>query len=78
MGTSPTSKSAPLSNAAKDDAVGLNGDYTFSIADLLANDPGGANKLAGHFFFGNITDYADTTIYGANAVVGGIRPKLPR
>ena len=39
MATSPTSKSAPLSGAAKDDAVGLNGDYTFTIADLLANDP---------------------------------------
>ena len=43
-----------LSGAAKDDAVGLNGDYTFTIADLLANDPGGAAKLGtAQFFFGD-------------------------
>jgi hypothetical protein len=34
-----------LSGAAKDDAVGLNGDFTFTIQDLLANDPGGAAKV---------------------------------
>jgi hypothetical protein len=44
-----------LSGAAKDDAVGLNGDYTFTIADLLANDPGGAAKISTstQFFFGD-------------------------
>ena len=45
MATSPTTKSALLSGAAKDDAVGLNGDFTFTIADLLGNDPGGAAKV---------------------------------
>jgi hypothetical protein len=55
MATSPTSKSALTSGAAKDDAVGLNNDYTFTIADLLANDPGGAAKLnvGTQFFFGD-------------------------
>ena len=55
MATSPTSKSALCSAAAKDDAVGLDGDYTFNIADLLANDPGGAAKvsLTTQFFFGD-------------------------
>ena len=42
MGTSPTTQSALQSGAAKDDVVGLTGDYNFSISDLLANDPGGA------------------------------------
>ena len=51
MATSPTSKSAPLSNAAKDDALGSDGDFTFTIADLLANDAGGAK--ANTFFFGS-------------------------
>jgi hypothetical protein len=56
MGTSPTSKSASNSNAAKDDALGVdaNGHVTFTIAQLLANDAGGANKLGvGQFFFGS-------------------------
>jgi hypothetical protein len=55
MATSPTSKSALLSGAAKDDALGHDGDFTFSIADLLANDPGGAAKvdLTKQFFFGD-------------------------
>ncbi|QIG49428.1 hypothetical protein G5V57_17915 [Nordella sp. HKS 07] len=59
MAQTPTSKSAPVNNAAKDDVVGLNGDYTFTLADLLANDPGGAAKVstATQFFFGNTTDY---------------------
>ena len=39
MATSPTSKSALQSGAAKDDHVGDNGDYVFTIADLLGNDP---------------------------------------
>jgi len=55
MATSPTSKSALLSGAAKDDVVGLNGDYNFTINDLLANDPGGAAKVevSKQFFFGD-------------------------
>src|SRR5262245_52789969 len=55
MATSPTSNSALLSGAAKDDAVGLNGDYIFTIKDLLANDPGGAAKVSidTQFFFGD-------------------------
>ena len=66
MATSPTSKSALLSGAAKDDAVGLNGDYTFTIADLLANDPGGAAKVntGTQFFFGDTAaDRADQAGY---------------
>jgi hypothetical protein len=51
MATSPTSKSAPLSNAAKNDALGHDGDFTFTISDLLANDAGGAK--ASSFFFGS-------------------------
>lgn len=71
MGTSTTSNSAQNSGAAKDDVVGLNGDYDFTIADLLKNDPGGAAKVdvTKQFFFGNITDYAGGK-YGA--VVNGI------
>ncbi|QIG47570.1 hypothetical protein G5V57_07390 [Nordella sp. HKS 07] len=48
-----------MNNAAKDDVVGLNGDFTFTIADLLANDPGGAAKVnvTKQFFFGNTSDY---------------------
>jgi hypothetical protein len=54
MATSPTTKSALLSGAAKDDAVGLDGDFTFTINDLLANDPGGAAKVdvTKQFLFG--------------------------
>ena len=66
MATSPTSKSALLSGAAKDDAVGLNGDFTFTIADLLANDPGGAAKVSAgtQFFFGDTAaDQADQVTY---------------
>jgi hypothetical protein len=51
MGTSPTSTSAPLSNAAKADTIGFDGDFTFTKADLLANDAGGAR--ANTFFFGH-------------------------
>ncbi len=55
MATSPTTKSALLSGAAKDDVVGLNGDFNFTIADLLGNDPGGAAKVdvTKQFFFGD-------------------------
>jgi hypothetical protein len=66
MATSPTSKSAPLSNAAKDDALGADGVYTFTIADLLGNDAGGANHLGtGQFFFGSGTDRAHQSEYMA-------------
>jgi hypothetical protein len=56
LATSPTSQSATTSGAAKDDAVGLNGDYNFTIKDLLANDPGGAAKvdIGKQFFFGDV------------------------
>ena len=55
MAQKPTSNSVLLNNAAKDDAVGLNGDFTFTIADLLGNDPGGAAKVSvdTQFFFGD-------------------------
>jgi hypothetical protein len=58
MSTSPTSQSALKSGAAKDDALGADGHFTFSIADLLANDPGGAAKadVATQFFFGSGAD----------------------
>jgi hypothetical protein len=47
----PTLK-ALKNNAAKDDIVGHDGDFNFTIDDLLSNDPGGANKDGSHFFFG--------------------------
>lgn len=55
MATSPASKSALLSGAAKDDALGADGSFTFSISDLLGNDPGGAAKVdvTKQFFFGS-------------------------
>jgi hypothetical protein len=56
MAQSPTSKSTLVNNAAKDDMVGCDGDLTFTIADLLANDPGGAAKTAAQFFFGSTAD----------------------
>jgi hypothetical protein len=56
MAQAPTSNSTLLNNAAKDDAIGNDGIFQFSyeqlVAKVLANDPGGANKLADHFFFG--------------------------
>jgi hypothetical protein len=66
MATSPTSKSALLSGAAKDDAVGGGGDFTFTIQDLLANDPGGAAKVSldSQFFFGSTAaDQQDQQAY---------------
>src|SRR5262245_54579176 len=65
VSTSPKSQSALLSGAAKDDHVGLNGDFTFTIADLLANDPGGAAKVGpSQFFFGSTAeDRADQAGY---------------
>jgi hypothetical protein len=63
LATSPTSKSATQSGAAKDDILGADGHFTFSISDLLANDPGGAAKvdITKQFFFG------DTAADQANA-----------
>ena len=65
MGTSPTSQSAPLSNAAKDDVLGANGTFTFSIKDLLANDAGAAAKINidTQFFFGSGLDQNDQETY---------------
>ena len=66
MPTSTTSQSALKSGAAKDDALGADGTFTFSISDLLANDPGGAAKvsLATQFFFGDTAaDQADQAGY---------------
>jgi len=63
MGKSPTDKSTLKSGAAKKDFVGDDGDFTFSINDLLANDPGGANKN-GNFFFGDTAaDQANQAAY---------------
>jgi hypothetical protein len=60
MAKSPTDKSAQTSGAAKDDVVGAHNDFTFTIHDLLANDPGGALKSGiigdapgSQFFFGS-------------------------
>src|SRR5262249_61027939 len=55
VATSPTSKSATTSGAAKDDTVGADGDFTFTVKELLANDPGGAAKVdvTKQFFFGD-------------------------
>src|SRR3954470_19273786 len=64
MAQTPTSKSATTNNAAKDDILGADGDFTFSIEDLLANDPGGANKIGiDQFFFGSGADQKDQTNY---------------
>src|SRR5262245_39919001 len=61
MATYPTSKSAPLSNAAKNDALGSDGDFTFTISDLLENDAGGAR--ANTFFIGSGKDQPDQATY---------------
>ena len=63
------SKTALLSGAAKDDALGADGDFTFTINDLLANDPGGAVKLNidTQFFFGDTAaDQANQAQYLIN------------
>jgi len=61
---SPAAPNVLKNNAAKDDAIGQDGDFTFTIEDLLKNDPGGANKLAGHFFFGDsATDQGNQAQY---------------
>ena len=69
MANSPTSKSASTSGAAKDDVLGADGHFTFSIDDLLANDPGGAAKVdvTKQFTFGTTAaDWADQAKYLAN------------
>ncbi len=56
MTQTPFKKQVPINNAAKDDTVGtVDGVHTFSINDLLANDPGGAAKVSigTQFFFGD-------------------------
>jgi hypothetical protein len=66
MPTSPTHTSTPVNNAAKDDAIGQDGDFTFTIQDLLDNDPGGAAHLdlETQFFFGSTPeDQADQAGY---------------
>jgi hypothetical protein len=57
MAQTPDRQQVPINNAAKDDTVGS----TFTISDLLANDPGGAAKidLATQFFFGDSPDDQD-------------------
>jgi hypothetical protein len=75
MTTSPTSTSAPLSNAAKADYLDADGNFT--VADLLANDAGGAN--ASTFFFGSGADATNQAAYMLNhgitlvSDVGGIK-----
>ena len=72
MGTSPTTQSALTSGAAKDDAIGDDGVYTFSIkGDLLNNDPGSTSKIvfspdgtSSQFFFGDTAaDQANQAAY---------------
>src|SRR5262245_61803466 len=70
MATSPTSKSAPLSNAAKDDVLGSDGNFTFKISDLLGNDAGGAK--ASTFFFGSGLDGSDKAHQDAYMAAHGI------
>ena len=67
MATSKTSQSAPLSGVAKDDALGADGNFTFTISDLLANDGGSVKNLTEHFVFGtNAADWADQDKYLAD------------
>ena len=73
MGKSPTDKSTLKNGAAKKDFVGDDGDFTFSINDLLANDPGGANKN-GNFFFG---DFFGGTGRGRNRRSGPVPALWP-
>jgi hypothetical protein len=63
MANSRTSKSALT---AKDDVLGADGHFTFSIADLLGNDPGSLAKVdtSKQFFFGDTAaDQADQLGY---------------
>jgi hypothetical protein len=74
MGQTPTSKSAIVNSAAKDDTVGGdfdNGFYTFTLNDLLANDPGGANKNGNLFFGSDPIKQADyMTLHGITKISG--------
>jgi hypothetical protein len=72
MATSPTTRSALLSGAAKNDMLGQDGDFIFNINDLLANDPGGAAKvdITKQFFFGDTA--ADQANQGAYLTAHGI------
>lgn len=66
MAQTPTSNSALINNAAKDDALVVDSPtFTFTIADLLANDPGGAAKVnvATQFFFGDPEDQFNQAAY---------------
>src|SRR4051812_12047594 len=66
MATSPTTQSATTSGAAKDDVVGLDNVFTFTVNQLLGNDPGGAAKVSveTQFFFGDTAaDKADQQAY---------------
>ena len=56
MGQSTSSNSTLINGAAKDDAVTEG--VSFTIADLLDNDPGGAAKVdvTKQFFFGDSAD----------------------
>ena len=62
----PPPEEPPHNNAAKDDAFGQDGDFVFTVKDLLANDPGGANKN-GTLFFGNTADQNRQAEYLADA-----------
>ena len=61
-----TSKDKPPeetgNNAAKDDHVGVD-HFTFTKADLLANDPGGANKNGNMFFGDTVADQNNQSAY---------------
>src|SRR4051812_30852404 len=52
MATSRTSQSATGSGVAKDDHLGQDGDFNFTISDLLANDGGSVKDIASQFKFG--------------------------
>jgi hypothetical protein len=67
MATSKTSQSASVSGVAKDDTLGHDGDFTFTVADLLANDGGSVKNVADHFVFGTTqADWNDQATYLTN------------
>jgi hypothetical protein len=59
MATSKTSQSASVSGVAKDDHLGQDGDFTFTISDLLANDGGSVKDVTKQFVFGTTQDEWD-------------------
>jgi hypothetical protein len=67
MAQTPSSKTTLHNNAAKDDVVGKHGDFTFTIADLLHNDPG-HHKIdpTTQFYFGDSPDPSDQVRYLLN------------